>query len=271
MSRVIVFGATGSLGRQVIRLALTGGHRVTAVVRTPSRLPPDLRSALSVHEADLRRVAQEDLAQLVDGHDALINCAGHVSEGHAFVDLVDRLVSATESLPAATQPVSWLLAGAALLDAGPSGCRGVDLPGIESTDWPHRVNFERLTRSELDWRLLCPGPMVEGPPLGQRGLRVTLDRLPVDVPPTSNALVEPQLLPLFAKLIPELVVPYADAAALMLANLDRGGVMARHRVGLALLPGMRDARPSRVASQVGDSPSTRGAGRHARRLAGPPR
>jgi uncharacterized protein len=34
-------------------------------------------------------------------------------------------------------------------------------------------------------------------------------------------------------------VPYADAAALMLANLNRNNSMAGHRVGLALPVGMR--------------------------------
>jgi hypothetical protein len=47
----------------------------------------------------------------------------------------------------------------------------------------------------------------------------------------------------FASVIPLMTVPYADAAALMLANLDRGNVMARHRVGLALPAGMRGREP----------------------------
>jgi hypothetical protein len=36
-----------------------------------------------------------------------------------------------------------------------------------------------------------------------------------------------------------MIVPYADAAALIVANLDRGNAMSRHRVGLALPVGMR--------------------------------
>jgi hypothetical protein len=47
------------------------------------------------------------------------------------------------------------------------------------------------------------------------------------------------LVPAFASLVPQMIVPYADAAALMLANLDRGSAMAHHRVGLALPLGMR--------------------------------
>ena len=40
---------------------------------------------------------------------------------------------------------------------------------------------------------------------------------------------------MFAALIPDMIVSYADAAAVMLANLDRGNAMSRHRVGLAPL------------------------------------
>ncbi len=39
-----------------------------------------------------------------------------------------------------------------------------------------------------------------------------------------------------------MIVPYADAAALMLANLTHGDAVARHRVGLALPYGMRGTK-----------------------------
>ena len=40
MLRLIVLGASGSLGRHVLRQALAAGPGVTAFVRTPSKLPP---------------------------------------------------------------------------------------------------------------------------------------------------------------------------------------------------------------------------------------
>jgi hypothetical protein len=46
-----------------------------------------------------------------------------------------------------------------------------------------------------------------------------------------------------------MIVPYADAPALMLANLDRGNAMSRHRVGLALPQGMR-GRKSQWSTKV---------------------
>jgi len=153
-SRLLILGATGSLGRHVLRQAVDAGHEVTVLVRTPSKLSPEFRERVSVHTGDLSAVVRVDL---VRGQDALINCAGHVADGEAFVGLVDRLVTSVDSLPVAEQPVCWLLAGAALLDIDSSGRRGVDLSKVSSTYWPHRVNFERLSRSRLTGGCSVPG------------------------------------------------------------------------------------------------------------------
>jgi putative NADH-flavin reductase len=240
VSRLLILGATGSLGRHVLRQAVAAGHDVSVLVRTPAKLPPEVSGRVSIHTGDLDvRVPLE----AISGHDALISCAGHVAGGDTFVALVDRLVTAIESLPVREQPACWFLAGAALLDLDPSGRRGVDLPKVRATYWPHQVNLERLDRSHLDWRLLCPGPMVEEPALGLERMRVSLDALPVQVPAYARLLPGAMVLPVFASLIPQLTVPYADAAAVMLANLDRRHVMSRRRVGLALPVGMRKRKP----------------------------
>jgi putative NADH-flavin reductase len=233
---LIIFGATGSLGGHVLRQALATGHDVSVLVRDRSRLPADVQGQVAVHTADLN----VDLpASIISSHDVLINCAGHVVEGEQFVNLFDRVVTAVETLPADERPVCWFMAGAALLDIDASGRRAVELPKVKSTYWPHRANFERLACSGINWRLLCPGPMVDLPPLGLERLRISLDRLPIVTPAFIRALPAPFVVPVFASLIPQMIVPYADAAALMLANLDRNNAMARHRVGLALPVGMR--------------------------------
>lgn len=257
MARLIVFGATGSLGRHVLRQALSAGHQVTVLVRSPAKLPLDVPPLAAVHTADLNALAPADLAALVGGQDALINCAGHVSDGERFVDLVDRVVTGVELLRR-PRPVCWFLAGVALLDIDGSGRRGVELPKVKSTYWPHRSNFERLSRTQLDWRLLCPGPMVEQPAVGRARLRTSLDSLPVRVPALARALPAPLLVPLFASLVPQMIVPYADAAAVMLDDIDACSEATRRRVGLALPAGMRGhkprwtAQPSHAATPIRD-------------------
>jgi hypothetical protein len=208
-------------------------------VRTPSKLPPEVREKVVVHTADLAGTSTSGLASILQGHDVVINTAGLVTEGQTFVDLVDRVVSSLESLPEKDWPVCWFMAGVGLLDLDDTGRRGVDLPRVSSTYWPHRVNFERIRRTPLDWRVLCPGPMVDQPPLGPGRMRTSIDRVPVPMPSFIRFLPGPLVLPFFVSRIPEMIVSYADAAALMLANLTPSGQLSRHRVGLALPVGIR--------------------------------
>ena len=122
--------------------ASPGGHRRLrgrGVVRTPSKLPPDVREGASVHTGDLNALVPLDL---IRGTDALINCAGHIADGEAFVGLIDRLVTAVDSLPQAEQPVCWFLAGA----WGPTG-------GAASPQQRYPKRAGRARRAPLDWHL----------------------------------------------------------------------------------------------------------------------
>ena len=179
----------------------------------------------------------------------MLNCAGHVTDGQGFVDLVGRIVDGVEQLQALERPACWFLAGAAVLDIGDSGRRGVDLPKVKNTYWPHRANLERLQRSTLAWSLLCPGPMVDQAPVGLSALRVSTDRLPVAIPRVSRFLPAALLLPVFASKIPEMIIPYADAAALMLANLGAEGELVRRRVGVALPVGVKGRKSTWTATR----------------------
>jgi uncharacterized protein len=250
MPRVLVVGATGSLGRHVLRQAVADKHDVAVVVRSPAKLASEVRDQVEVHQHDLNAASSANLRSAIRGVDVVIGTAGSVVDGQAFVDLVDHVITALEASSSGSRPVCWFLAGAALLDIDQSGRRGVDLPRIGSTYWPHRANFERLSRSALDWRLLCPGPMVERPGLGLGRLRTSLDRLPVQLPAVARHLPDPLLLPVFAYYIPQMIVSYDDAAALMLANIAREGEMSRRRVGLALPVGMRGRKAHWTARPI---------------------
>jgi uncharacterized protein len=239
MSKIMVLGAAGSLGKHVTQQALNAGHEVSVVVRTLSKLPASWRDRLKVHHADISALTVIQFGTLLDGHDAVINTAGRVSDGDRFVALVAHIVRGLETIEPASRPVAWFMAGAGLLDIGDSRRRGLDLPLIKKTYWPHSENFKRLDESTLDYRLLCPGPMVEGAPVGLEKLRVSVERLPVQTPAAVKWLPEWLLMPIFIRRVPEMIIPYADAAALMLKNLQPADAMSRHRVGLALPIGMK--------------------------------
>lgn len=240
--RILVLGASGALGSQVARQALAAGHQVTALVRNPAKLPADLQGRVTVHTADIAATPQLALAEVIRGHDALVNTAGFVTENERFIALVDKIVGAVESLPAQERPVCWMTAGAALLELDAGGRRGVDLPRLRKVYWPHARNLERLQRSTIDWRLLCPGPMVEGEPVGAQRLRVSQDRLPAPLPGIAAHLPGVLALLLFARRMPQMIVTYADAAQVVVQNLEPGQAMRHRRVGLALPAGMRGSK-----------------------------
>jgi uncharacterized protein YbjT (DUF2867 family) len=68
-----VFGGTGPTGRELIRLALADGHRVTAVVRNPAALP-DPPVGLTVRTGDVLDAAS--LSGCLDGADAVLSALG---------------------------------------------------------------------------------------------------------------------------------------------------------------------------------------------------
>lgn len=239
MSKILILGAMGSLGRHVVQQAISANHKVSIMVRRLASVPVEIRKKVVVFEADIAEMSTFALAAIFRNHDVVIDTAGLVTDGLVFIDLTAHIVTGLESIPEKERPVCWFMAGAAILDMDKGGPTGVDLPMVRSTYWPHRVNFDRIRQTTLDWRILCPGPMVAQSPLGLARMRVSLERLPVQMPALSKLLPKVLVLPFFAYRIPEMIVSYADAAALMLANITPHSEMSRHRIGLALPVGMR--------------------------------
>lgn len=81
--------------------------------------------------------------------------------------------------------------------------------------------------------------MVDRPPLGPGRSRVAIDALAGPLPSMAKHLPALALLPSFAAKVPEMIVPYDDAASVMLSHLSPGGEMSRRRIGLAPPAGMR--------------------------------
>ncbi|MFI1580098.1 NAD(P)-dependent oxidoreductase [Embleya sp. NPDC020630] len=71
--RLTVLGATGATGGHVLRQAAAAGHKITAVVRAPSR--PDFEHPnIDVVRADVTNPAE--LREAIDGHDAVLSGIG---------------------------------------------------------------------------------------------------------------------------------------------------------------------------------------------------
>lgn len=70
---LLIFGASGHTGREVIRQALARGHRVSAFVRDPARLG-DVGAAVRPIRGDVSEATV--VAQAVPGHDAVVSTLG---------------------------------------------------------------------------------------------------------------------------------------------------------------------------------------------------
>ncbi|MGW8783886.1 NAD(P)-dependent oxidoreductase [Streptomyces sp. NPDC055796] len=80
--KLTVFGATGGVGREVVRQALDAGHEVTAVVRDPARLDVPAHERLQV--AVVRDLTDEDaLVPVLAGRSAVISALGSASNRQA--------------------------------------------------------------------------------------------------------------------------------------------------------------------------------------------
>jgi putative NADH-flavin reductase len=73
-ARVLIVGATGGTGRQLVAQALERGHAVTALVRDPSRLQVE-HPQLEVLQGDVLDYASVEAA--VRGQDAVLCALGH--------------------------------------------------------------------------------------------------------------------------------------------------------------------------------------------------
>jgi putative NADH-flavin reductase len=71
--KLVVLGATGSTGLEIVRQAIEQGHSVTAFVRSAERLKP-FRDRISVKQGNLLDAAE--LEPVLQGHDAVLSAFG---------------------------------------------------------------------------------------------------------------------------------------------------------------------------------------------------
>ncbi|MER6573703.1 NAD(P)-binding oxidoreductase [Streptomyces sp. NPDC001093] len=164
-----VFGATGGIGREIVRQALGAGHRVTAVVRDPARLDVT-GDALEVFRADL--TDPEELRAAVRGRDAILSGLGARSRKDAGV--ATRLTRTVQRAMEA-EGVRRLL----VVSAGPVGpapeddgaldraMRGLVSAVLKDVYTDLRGMEAELARSGTDWTSVRP-PRLQDKPLTGR-------------------------------------------------------------------------------------------------------
>jgi putative NADH-flavin reductase len=160
---VLVFGATGPLGRRVVDRALSAGHRVTVFVRTPGRLDP--HPGLREVTGDV--LGPHDVAAAVPGHDAVISALGHSRPSLDGQDLhpgASHIIDAMKT--ARVSRLIWISSHGVGDSRGQSGFlfERVFVPLRLRAELADKERQEALvTASDLDWTIVRPARLTNGP------------------------------------------------------------------------------------------------------------
>jgi nucleoside-diphosphate-sugar epimerase len=85
--KIAVTGASGFVGRYLVKELLDAGKQVVAVVRNPNKVPELKRAGIELRVADLSDTARDD-AKHFSGCDAVIANAGQVSFNRDYGALI---------------------------------------------------------------------------------------------------------------------------------------------------------------------------------------
>ncbi|MFC8829829.1 NAD(P)-dependent oxidoreductase [Streptomyces sp. NPDC057137] len=126
MSRVVVFGAAGQLGRRIAAEAAHRGHEVTAVVRRTDTAP-DFAEGVAVVAGDA--TTAESVAPLAKGADALVTAVSAPGRG-IYRTVAGTMVGVAAALTPPAPRIIHMGGGATLTT--PDGTRILDLPSFPS-------------------------------------------------------------------------------------------------------------------------------------------
>jgi uncharacterized protein len=151
---VVVYGATGNSGSEIVKELLKRGHKVTAVARKVGSLKA--ADGLTVKTDDLSNV--DTIAATIKGADAVVSAyAPPMDDTDALIGVTEREIAAVKKAGSARLLV---VGGAGLLEVAP----GVTL--IKSGHLPaeylpiatsHEKALAVLRRSDINWTYLSPG------------------------------------------------------------------------------------------------------------------
>jgi putative NADH-flavin reductase len=195
--KLFLLGANGRTGSEIVNLALTRGHEVTAFVRSPQKLSP--AGSLTIVRGDPR--CPESVAAVLPGHDTVLSAIGpHLREGLRPSTLLTDCARATVAAMSASGVTRLAIVSAAVLFPE----RGLYFAFFRWLTTHHARDLramETVVRaSGLAWTIARPPRLMTSPDAGFRAVRDAL-------PPGSRAM------------------SFRSVAAFMLDAVERGSYM----------------------------------------------
>ena len=161
----------GRVGSAALAACLTKNHVVTAFVRSPSKLPLEVRTHPRIRVVEGDATSRASLVEAIRDQDAIIQAAVYGSNSPWATSDSEKVIRTTVSAikevqssrrSGATPIRLWVLSGQVLLDI--PGGRGKIEGDVIPIHPEHYENFAFLQHDarDVDWSLVCPGRIEEG-------------------------------------------------------------------------------------------------------------
>jgi putative NADH-flavin reductase len=161
--RILVFGATGSIGRHVVEQAVGEGHAVTAFARDPMRVPE--RAGVTAVQGDVLDARAVERA--MGGQDAVLCCLGAGLRGGVRAEGTLNIVRAMER-SAVRRLVCQTTLGAGESRGNLDFFWKYIMFGVllRAAYRDHELQEECVRASALDWTIVRPAAFTDGPRTG---------------------------------------------------------------------------------------------------------
>ncbi|MGD2083391.1 MAG: SDR family oxidoreductase [Chromatiales bacterium] len=163
--KLLIFGSTGSIGRQLVGQALEQGHEVTAFARDPAKL--DIRHAhLSVVQGDAMERTSVDRA--VQGQDAVLCSLGAGAKGGVRAGGTKTIIRAMENAGVRRFVCQSTLGVGDSWNNLSFFWKYVMFKGLLRQAYADHVAQEAYVKqSDLDWTIVRPAAFTDGSRTGE--------------------------------------------------------------------------------------------------------
>lgn len=191
---IILFGATGRVGTEILQLALAEGHNVTAFVRDKERLKVSDKRMTIVEGNALN---EDAIRKAIPGHELVVSAMGTdgsytLSESMPFIinemnaNDIKRIITVGTAgiLQSRVSPELYRYQSTETKRRSPRAIRAAE---------DHRFAYEALANSSLNWTIVCPTYLPDGEKIGN--YRMEVNYLPIggemiSVPDTAQYTYE---------------------------------------------------------------------------------
>ena len=158
--RIIIFGATGSVGKQIVNQAIEQGHRVTAFGRDATKLTENRHQLLFVQGNILDPEAVE---RAIEGHDAVLCAIGAGRKGGVRAEGTRNIIAAMEKT-GVKRLICQSTLGVGDSQENINAFWKYIMFGflIRPAFLDHVAQEEHVKQSTLDWTIVRPGAFIDG-------------------------------------------------------------------------------------------------------------